>query len=294
MAERATRPARSALPIGRATRRLSARRLILAAAGLLIVILVAVLLLARPAVRPRAALAAPAFQAGTVPCRQDPMAHVHDPTRLVLVGRCSTVSGTVRHVHYEPRYGDQLLLVAVDLSYQRFLPSGNEGLLMVDVIPTDETSVRIPRVGQHASFHGAFVFNKNRRAVELYPAWRIDAVASGGSGKPRTEPRGSFSVTAHAPPAVAVGGPVAVSVHTARMRQGQRRPASKAHLFLEVIAASGKAVQWAAASTNSLGDATIHLVVLQAPGQFTLTLYANDLKLGRQVITKLSLKVRRR
>ena len=64
-------------------------------------------------------------------------------------------------------------------------------------------------------------------------------------------------------------------------------------MFLELSSPSGKGVQWAAASTNSLGDATIHLVALQAPGQFTLTLYANNLQLGRQVITKLSLKVRR-
>jgi hypothetical protein len=277
----------------RAARRLGARRLTLAAAGLLIVILVAVALLARPAVRPRAAPAAPAFQAGAIPCRQDPMAHVHDPTRLVLLARCSTVSGTVRHVQYEPRYGDQLLLVAVDPSYHRFLPPENEGLLLVDLIPTDEISVRIPRAGKHASFHGAFVFNKNRRAVELYPAWRIDVAALGGSRTPRTGRRGSFSVTVHAPPAVAVGGPVAISVHASRMQQGQRRPESNAHLFLEVVSASGKAVQWAAASTSSLGDATIHLVVLQAPGRFTLTLYANDLKLGRQIITKLPLRVRR-
>jgi hypothetical protein len=269
------------------------RRLILAAAGLLIATVAAVWLLGRPAARPSMGLAAPPLQAGAIPCRQDPTAHVHDPTRLVLVAPCSTVSGTVRDVHYEPRYGNQQLLVTVDPSYQRFLLPNNEGLLTVEVLPTDETTVRIPKVGQHASFHGAFVFNKNQRAIELHPAWRIDVAGARAPAAPRSGPSLTFLVSAHAPPAVAVGELVAVSVRTDLAWQGRRRPASGAHVFLELSSASGRGVQWAAASTNSLGDATIHLVALQAPGQFTLTLYANNLELGRQVITKLPLKVRR-
>lgn len=268
-------------------------RLILAAAGLLIAAAAAAFLLAQQATRPRAELAAPAFQAGTVPCRQDPMAHVHDPTSLVVVARCSTVTGTVKHVHYEPRYGNQHLLVAVDPAYQRFLLPENHGLITVEIIPTDETTVHIPRVGQHASFHGAFVFNKNQQAVELHPTWRIDVSGAGSPRAPRTGPSPTFTVTAHAPQVVVMGGQVAVSVRTERVWQGRRRPAAGAHVFLELVAPSGKGVQWAAASTNPLGDATIHLVALRAPARFTLTLYTNDFQLRRQVITRLPLQVRR-
>ncbi|HEX8860226.1 MAG TPA: hypothetical protein VGC06_14265 [Actinomycetes bacterium] len=221
------------------------------------------------------------------------MAHVHDPTRFVLVARCSTVSGTVRHVHYEPRYGNRQLLVTVDPSYRRFLLPENHGLLTVEVIPTDEISVRIPRVGQHASFHGAFVFNKNQRAIELHPAWRIDVAAPDTSGMPRSGPGPTFSVRAHVPPTVAVGELVTVAVRTELVWQGRRRAAPEAHLFVELSSPSGKGLQWAAAATNSLGEATIHLVALQAPGRLTLTLYANDLQLRRQVTTRLPLEVRR-
>jgi hypothetical protein len=268
-------------------------RLILAAAGLLIAVAAAAYLLPHQATRPHAELAAPALQAGTVPCRQEPMAHVHDPTSLVVVARCSTVTGTVRHIRYEPRYGSQNLLVAVDPAYQRFLLPENHGLITVVVIPTDETTVRIPRVGQQASFHGAFVFNKNQRAVELHPTWRIDVSGAGSPEVPRTGPSPTFTVTAHAPQMVVMGGQVAVSVRTERVWQGRRQPAGGAHVFLELVAPSGKGVQWAAASTNPLGDATIHLVALRAPGRFTLMLYTNDLKLRRQVITRLPLEVRR-
>jgi hypothetical protein len=263
------------------------------AAGLLIAAVAAALLLAQQPTRPHAELAAPALEAGTVPCRQDPMAHVHDPTSLVVVGRCSTVTGTVRHVHYEPRYGNQRLLVAVDPAYQRFLLPENHRLMTVEVIPTDETTVNIPRAGQHASFHGAFVFDKNQQAVGLHPTWRIDVAGGGSPGAPRTGPSPTFTVTAHAPRAVVMGGQVAVSIRTERVWQGRRRPAAGAHVFLELVSPSGKGVQWAAASTNPLGDATIHLVALRAPARFTLTLYTNDLQLRRQVITRLPLEVRR-
>lgn len=268
-------------------------RLILLAAGLLITVMAAASLLAQEATSPHAELAAPALQAGTIPCRQDPMAHVHDPTSLVVVARCSTVTGTVRHIRYEPRYGSQHLLVAVDPAYQRFLLPENHGLITVEVIPTDETTVHMPRVGQHASFHGAFVFNKNQQAVELHPTWRIDVSGAGSAEAPRPGPSPTFTVTAHAPRVVVMGGQVAVSVRTERVWQGRRQPAAGAHVFLELVAPSGKGVQWAAASTNPLGDATIHLVALRAPAQFTLTLYTNDPQLRRQVITRLPLEVRR-
>ncbi len=297
MGERAAGRPRSRTAVWRGIRRPSARRLSLMAAGLLVAVVaaVAVVVLGRPGSEPRAALAAPPRQSGAIPCRQDVMAHVHDPTRLVVVARCSTVSGTVKHVHYEERYGGQRLLVAVDPSYQRFLLPENKGVLTAEVIPTDETTVRIPKAGQHATFSGAFVFDRNERSVELHPVWRIDVSGGLGSG-PRTSkasPGERFSVTVHAPPAVPSGGQVAVSVHAELIGRSIRHPSSQVHLFLEVISPKGKSVQWVAASTNALGDATIHLVALQAPGRSTLMLYANNLKLGQQVIVKLPLKVRR-
>jgi len=270
-------------------------RRVLAAAGLLAIAAAAAawLLLARPGARPSPGLAAPPLRGAAVPCRRDPTAHVHDPTRLVLVGRCSTVGGTVREVHYEPRYGNQRLLVTVDPPYLRFLPPANRGVLTVEVLPPDETSVRIPRVGQHAWFHGAFVFDKNQRAIELHPAWRIDVT---GAAPPAAPPRGSgprFLARAHAPAAVAVGDTMAVLVRANLLWRGRQRPAPGAHVFVELTSPRGRGVQWAAATTNSAGDATVHLVALQAPGQFTLTLWANHPELGRQVITTLPLKVLR-
>src|SRR5215218_7443461 len=44
------------------------------------------------------AASAPPWRAGVAPCRRNPMAHVHDPSRLVVLANCSTVSGTVKRV----------------------------------------------------------------------------------------------------------------------------------------------------------------------------------------------------
>jgi hypothetical protein len=295
MAEPAAGGAGSVTAAGRGVGGRGRRPLILAAAGLLIVTAAAAWLLARPpADRPATGLSAPPLQAGGIPCRRDTMAHVHDPTRLVVIARCSTVSGLVRHVHYEPRYGNRQLLVAVDPSYRRFLLPENHGLLTVEVIPTDEITVRIPRAGQHASFHGAFVLNKNQRAIELHPVWRIDVAGEETSSAPARGAGPTFSMSVRGPPTVTVGELVAVAVRTELVSHARRRPAPGAHVFLELSSPSGKGLQWAAAATNSLGEATIHLVALQAPGRLTLTLYANDLQLRRQVITRLPLEVRRR
>ncbi len=62
------------MSVGRGVGGPGPRRLILAAAGLLIAAVAAAWLLARPAVRPSTGLAAPPLQAGSIPCRRDPMA----------------------------------------------------------------------------------------------------------------------------------------------------------------------------------------------------------------------------
>src|SRR6266536_584714 len=126
-------------------------------------------------------LTAPPWQEGAAQCRPIPMAHVHDPTRFIVVARCSTASGTVQSVHLNPDDGDLNVLVTLDSAYRPFLTAANEGVMTVSVIPTDQPSVRAPKPGQHATFYGAWVVEKVGHGVgaaALHPCWRIDVSGS--------------------------------------------------------------------------------------------------------------------
>jgi hypothetical protein len=220
------------------------------------------------------------------------MAHVHDPSRLVVLANCSTVSGTVKSVRpYDPIDGNSKLFVAVDRPYRRFLTPSNRGLLVVEVIPTDLLAVDIPAVDAHATFYGAWVLAKNElRQAEMHPAWRIDSTTSPTAPRAhRQAPR--LSVQAMAPDMVPVGGGMNVVVRV-NEAGGRRRPLSEVHLFFEVTSPEGIGVRWAAALTNSLGVAKVYLLALDVPGIFTLSVYAY--KDGQGETVKVPFRVRRR
>jgi len=220
------------------------------------------------------------------------MAHVHDPSRLVVLANCSTVSGTVKRVRpYDPIDGNSRLFVAVDPSYRRFLAPSNRGLLVVEVIPTDFLGVAIPAVDAHATFYGAWVLAKNElRQAEMHPTWRIDSTTGPTAPKVhRQAPR--LSVQVIAPDTVPVGGGMNVLVRV-NEAAGRARPLSEVHLFLEVTSAEGVGMRWAAASTNSLGAAKVYLLALDVPGVLTLSVYAY--KDGQGETVKVPFRVKRR
>jgi hypothetical protein len=61
---------------------------------------------------------------------------------------------------------------------------------------------------------------------------------------------------------------------------------------MEIINSRGLGVRWKAGSTNSLGRADLRLVALDAPGRFTVHIYAS--KSGRFRSAEQNLIVRRR
>ncbi len=220
------------------------------------------------------------------------MAHVHDPSRLVVLANCATVSGTVKTVRpYDPIDGNSRLFVAVDRPYRRFLAPSNRGLLVVEVIPTDFLAVAIPAVDTHATFYGAWVLAKNElRQAEMHPTWRIDSTTGATAPKVhRQAPR--LSVQVMAPDMVPVGGGMNVVVRV-NEAGGRRRPVSEVHLFFEVTSAEGVGMRWAAASTNSLGAAKVYLLALDVPGVLTLSVYAY--KDGQGETVKVPFRVKRR
>jgi hypothetical protein len=225
---------------------------------------------------------APPAPSGASACRSNPMAHVHDPSRLSVTAPCAAVSGTIKSVHLDPAFDDQKVIVAVDTKYVRYLTPANHGQMLIDVIATDLTSVTVPDPGSHATFYGAWVLNKSTKAAALLPTWRIlDVTTSGAtsSGTSKSKPKPlhqgqTLALSLQSAPTTTTGGRLIAYVHTEWVQGAKRAPASQVRVFLEATTPDGTGVRWKAALTNTLGMASMKLVSLQVPGPYRLTAYA--------------------
>jgi hypothetical protein len=248
---------------------------------------------------------APAWQPGAVACREEPMVGVPHPTRFLVIAACSTVSGTVRQVRRDPADGELNMLIAVDRSYERFLPATNQGVLRAAVVPRDVPKLRVPRVGQHATFYGAWVLDRNQRnQAAMHPIWMVElsgsdadaSVASlpkSGAGSNTATTTKRLKVRMRAPHSVPVGAPMNIVVLVESATKGiATRAEPEANLFFEVRTNDDRGVQWKAASTNALGRARVTLVALEHPGSFRVWLYVD--KPGRSAVVSASVAVRRR
>jgi hypothetical protein len=279
--------------------RLGGRRLLAVAAALTVAVLAAVWLVRGGAIHPApgAAADAPGWAGGAVACRQDPMAHVPHPTRFVVLASCATVSGTVRHVARDPADGELNMLVEVDQPYARFLHPDNHGLLRTTAVPLDVPSLQVPKAGQHATFHGAWVLDRNQRNLPaMHPVWTVQLTPGSAAAAPPAGARhaGGQRLVARmrAPRLVPVGGAMNVSVQVDSVDRKGRHPLPEANLFFEVSTGDGRGVQWKAASTNSLGLARVTLVALEQPGPFALRLYVD--RLGSSTVVSVPFQVQPR
>jgi len=206
-------------------------------------------------------------------CRKNPLEHVYDPRRLIVLSACVSLSGTVRDAKYNPGDGDMNISVDLDAQYTHLLVPSNNGVLVVKVIPPDQASVFIPATGAHATFYGALVQNKMREeAVELHPAWLITTT----NVTSRLVPHTTLDVTIDVPESVPIGDqlPIAIAVHSTA--GGQAPPAPGVRLFVEIVNSKRQAVRWKAISTNQLGLASVNLVSLEGAGNYTVWAYAVD------------------
>jgi hypothetical protein len=98
-------------------------------------------------------------------CRSGPpLAGVYHSDRLDVRKRCAVVSGTVSKVKFEEYDGD----VHIDLQTR-------DGRLVVEVLPTDRSSVAVPDAGAAISVVGPLVDDLEHGWREIHPAWWISA-----------------------------------------------------------------------------------------------------------------------
>jgi hypothetical protein len=242
---------------------------------------------------------APPWVGSRTGCRATPMAHVHDPTRLVLQQTCSTFTGTVRKVEFVAAFDDVKMTVVPTKAMRAYLPSANRGVLVADVIATDQATVSIPPVGSRVSLWGAWVEDKATSTAMMLPAYQVvvdnpgDSVIRGHSVPGRTAigPR-HLRLSVEAPTRVVVGGEIRVHIHAQWSSFGQLTDASQIRLFAEMDTPDGTGVRWRAVQTDTRGMATASLVAIQVPAVYNLTVYAAPSKLAVSASTQVKVAKR--
>jgi len=261
------------------------RRRVLLVAAVLVVALDAVLLTVLVHVQQ----AAPPWVGARSSCRADAMDHVHDPGRLEVLATCATLTGRVRSVRFVPAFDDVKVTLVPTADMRRYLPTANNGVVVADVVATDQASVTAPPAGTQVAVSGAWVHDKATRTAMMLPAYRFDvrnraAVVIRGQSIERHGPQTprTLDLSVRAPPRVPVGGeiPVTVSAHWSAF--GHLSDASQVRLFIEMTAPDGKGVRWKAIQTNTRGLALARLVAIQVPAAYTITVYATP---SRQPVT---------
>ncbi len=113
--------------------------------------------------------------------RTNALAGVYHPSRLKVINKYETVSGTVIKIRDEPDK-DYHINLKLDSQYANLINSKNvsseQGDLVVEVIPMDANKVPIPHVGQHITVTGAYVLDKDHGWMEIHPAWLINGKGS--------------------------------------------------------------------------------------------------------------------
>ena len=225
----------------------------------------------------------PSWQGAMSSCRAKPMEHVHDPKRLEQRSRCATFHGRVKSVKFVPAFDDLKISITPDGGMRKYLPAANGGVLIADVIATDQLLVEPPPVGSEITAWGAWVMDKATKSMMLLPTYRVvieraagnNSVITGHSVEKRGPPVArTLALTVTATRRVVVGGRIDVLIHAWWQMHGGDVPASQVRLFLEMVAANGVAVRWKAAMTDSRGIVSLHMVAIQVPTACTLTVYA--------------------
>lgn len=241
----------------------------------------------------------PAWVGNLDQCRSNPMAHVHDPSRVEIKKNCATFTGTVKSVRFVPAFDDVKITLAPTPDMRSYLPAANRGVLVADVIATDQATVDVPTVGSRISASGAWVFDKATKTTMLLPTYRIVVQHPGstvirGHSSPRQGPVGArqLRLSVSTPRRVAVGGEIAVDIHAQWSSFGRTSPASQIRLFTEMTTPDGVGVRWRAAETDTRGVASFHLVAIQVPAVYSLTVYAAPSKLSASTTTEVKVAKR--
>lgn len=114
-------------------------------------------------------------------CRSgDVLDGVWGPQRLKVISPCITASGTVAVVE-DHADGDWHIALVPDPSDLDLLGRANVakigGMLVVEVIPKDQATVKRPRPGSRIQVTGAYVIDTPYGWREIHPAWKVEEIS---------------------------------------------------------------------------------------------------------------------
>jgi hypothetical protein len=111
-------------------------------------------------------------------CRSGDSLPQLNPMRVRLLSNCQVASGVVRSVTLQ-NDGDQRIDIGLDAQYAKLLDSGNvnyqRGWLVLELIPQDQATVRVPSIGQHITFVGPWVYDTENHWNAIFPVWSIQS-----------------------------------------------------------------------------------------------------------------------
>jgi len=218
-------------------------------------------------------------------CLSDPMEHVYNPDRLVVLSKCVLVAGTVEVIRSEAD-GDYHVLIHLDAGQtcggQDCLNAANvsqqHGDLVVEpvcehtITQTDaesacagyHNSLAVPPIGSHTTVLGPWVLDRDHGWNEIHPAEMfgdspMSANAAPAAAPPPPAPATTFavSITSSRYGYVAAStSPGAVCTAQAKLPSG--RISTAAGLQVQDTAGSGGAVSWTygTSSTTTPGTGT--------------------------------------
>ena len=126
-------------------------------------------------------------------CRSgNPLANVWSPGRLKVLNRCKTVSGTIVASDVQAD-GDGHYYLRVDKQYAGLLNTADKavhgGTLILEIVPADQlgcvkgrkvkdgvcTGAHLakPKIGQHVTVTGPYVWDSYHKWNEIHPVWAI-------------------------------------------------------------------------------------------------------------------------
>jgi hypothetical protein len=123
-------------------------------------------------------------------CTASLWSHVYDPSRLTIVNRCMTVTGTVTESARDDD-GDQHFLVNLDPGQDRLLKKKNMkkkgGELVAEIVCANKVklkkakaacagytnTVSLPAVGAHVTVTGTYVIDTHNGWAEIHPVSQV-------------------------------------------------------------------------------------------------------------------------
>ena len=130
-------------------------------------------------------------QASSPGCDSTKWNYVYDPSRLAILDKCKTVTGTITERNADPD-GDEHMLLKLDTGQGNLLKKKNitkkDGCLVIEAVCINKITrkraigacngyvndVYLPKVGEHVRVTGSYVLDTHNNWTEIHPITKVE------------------------------------------------------------------------------------------------------------------------